>query len=50
LLHDEVLGNLLLMEDELLLLLDLQLLDQLERSALIVAHILIPGIRELLEL
>ena len=38
------------MEDQLLLLLDLELLDQLEGSRLVVAHVLVPRLRELLEL
>ena len=48
--HDEVFRNLLLMKNELLFLLHLQLLNQLKRCALIVAHVLVPGIAELLEL
>lgn len=48
--HDEVFRDLLLMKNELLFLLHLQLLDQLKRCALIVAHVLVPGIAELLEL
>ena len=38
------------MEDQLLLLLDLELLDQLEGSRLVVAHVLVPSVRELFEL
>jgi hypothetical protein len=48
--HDEVFGYFLLVQDELLFLLDLKLLDKLKRCALIVAHILVPCIRELLKL
>ena len=50
LLQQEGLGYFLLVQRQFLLLLNLQLLDQLERSGLILAHILVPGFGELGEL
>ena len=50
LLEQESLSNLLFMEHKLLLLLDLELLDQFESRRLVVAHVLVPRVRELLKL
>ena len=50
LLQQEVLGDLLFVEDELLFLLHFELLDQLKCGSFIVSHILVPGVRKLLKL
>ena len=50
LLEQESLCDLLLVQHELLLLLDLELLDELESRRLVVAHVLVPRVRELFKL
>ena len=50
LLDKERFGNLLFVQDKLLLLLDLELLDKLKRRGLVLAHVAVPGFAELGEL